>query len=124
NLLRGSGREAIFCSDENEARELINTLDLEKFWPINIFNSDTAGEKPFEEFYTSREELYYEKFKELAYVNFTPEKTRLEVSSFLTRISNIDCSAETAREQYLECLVDFVPSFDYVHSNRFLNSRM
>ena len=124
NLLSSIGKEAVFCSDEDESRELIKKLDLNRFWPVNTFTSDTAGEKQFEEFYITEEELRYGHFNEMASVNFLPLKTSSDVHCFLEKIGEIDVCAFSAREQYLEALVDFIPNFDYVHSTRFLNSRM
>ena len=49
-FLRSVGRQGIECSYEDEARELINTIDLDKYWPINIFTTDTVGEKPLKNF--------------------------------------------------------------------------
>ena len=35
NLLSSLGKEAVFCSDENQSRKLMQTLDLDRFWPVN-----------------------------------------------------------------------------------------
>jgi len=49
--------EPYICDSEGEARERTEELiDLKK-WPCYFFNSDTTGEKDFEEFYTNREVL-------------------------------------------------------------------
>lgn len=124
NLLRYLGKEAVECYDEGEARELMNKLDLEKYWPINLFQSDTAGEKPFEEFYMADENLCFDKFKELAFVEFKPQIKLHDVKKLLAQIEKIDPDMLDAREQYLRTMTDFVPSFDYIRSDRFLNGRM
>ena len=46
----------------------MNSIDLEKYWPVNVFETDTVGEKPFEEFYTDREKILYDRFDDLASV--------------------------------------------------------
>ena len=124
NYLRSLGREPIDCFDEVEARELMQKVDLDKFWPINLFNSDTVGEKPFEEFYTRDEDLKVEDYQDLAFVNFVPEKTLEEVKSFIDDITAIDPSVRNSRELYLNIMQDFVPTFQHIDTKRFLNSRM
>ena len=44
-----------YCSSEDEAREKVCLIDKQKKWPCYFFESDTSGEKSFEEFYTSDE---------------------------------------------------------------------
>jgi FlaA1/EpsC-like NDP-sugar epimerase len=124
NYLQSMGKKPIDCFDEQEARDLIQKVDLQEFWPVNLFNSDTAGEKPFEEFYTKEEDLFLGDFHDLAFVQFHAEKTLQEVTAFINEISAIDPSCSTARELYFSIMNDFVPTFQYVESERFLNSRM
>ncbi len=124
NYLRSLGREPIDCFEEVEARELIQKVDLDKFWPINLFNSDTVGEKPFEEFYTREEDLKVGHYEDLAFVNFVPEKTIEEVKNFINDITAINPSDKNSRELYLDIMQGFVPTFQHIDTKRFLNSRM
>ncbi|MDA9269682.1 polysaccharide biosynthesis protein [Amylibacter sp.] len=124
NYLFSLGKEPVFCYAEEEARDLISKLDLSKQWPVNVFQSDTVGEKPFEEFYTSIEEIRYEKFTDLATINFYSDKSEDEIREFLRRIDNINLHMCSARVEFVDALKRFVPSFEHVDTNRFLNSRM
>ena len=122
--LASRGLIGIECHSEQEARYFIKSQDLSKNWPINVFQSDTAGEKPFEEFYTSNETLMYDKFSDLASVKFTSEVNREDVMAFKHKILAIDPANPRARLQYLDTIHEFVPTFKYVTSDKFLNSRM
>lgn len=124
NFLAVLGKTPVFCYDEYEARELIGKIDLEKRWPVNLFQSDTAGEKAFEEFYTDRENINYGKFLDLATINFYSDKTEEEIKGFLTEVNEIVLNKKNARNKFLEIIKSFVPSFDHVASDKFLNSRM
>ena len=55
NFLGSKGFEPYYCSDEEEARKKVDLIETEQKWPCYFFESDTSGEKPFEEFYTSNE---------------------------------------------------------------------
>lgn len=124
NFLAALGKIPVFCYDENEARELICKIDLDKRWPVNLFHSDTAGEKAFEEFYTDRENIDYGTFSDLATINFRSDKTDQEINKFLYQVNNVDLKKQFARDELLEIIKSFVPSFDHVASDKFLNSRM
>ena len=75
NYLVSLGKEGIECHSEDESRNLMTTIDLEKYWPINIFKSDTVGEKPFEEFFSQFEDVNYGTFEDLASILFFSNKT-------------------------------------------------
>lgn len=118
------GKSPIFCESEDEARELITSVDLEKFWPVNIFNTDTAGEKPFEEFYTNNESLNYDKYSELASIDFVSSYTDSQIDNFILGINSIDLFAPNSRKRLIEVMKTFVPTFKHVESDKFLNGRM
>ena len=62
------GYEPYCCSSEDEARELMATLPDEGKWPCLFTNSDTTGEKDFEEFYTDNETLDMDRFMGLGVI--------------------------------------------------------
>ena len=45
------------CESEDEARSKSRELISKNIWPCYFFESDTTGEKGFEEFYTDKETL-------------------------------------------------------------------
>ena len=59
NYLVQIGFEPYECKTEEEARLKINELILLNKWPCYFFESDTTGEKDFEEFYTDSEKVNY-----------------------------------------------------------------
>ena len=54
--LRNLGFEPYVCSSEEES-ERSEELISSKLWPCYFFQSDTTGEKDFEEFFTAGERL-------------------------------------------------------------------
>lgn len=67
--LESLGIEPVPCSDEQEARDRVEELAAKKQWPVYFFDSDTTGEKDFEEFYTDAESVDWDRFSELGVVN-------------------------------------------------------
>ena len=55
--LRHRGFEPVTCDSEEEARLKARSLPSEGKWPCFFSNSDTTGEKDFEEFFMDHEEL-------------------------------------------------------------------
>jgi len=118
------GKKAVLCESEEEAKLLMSSLDLQCYWPVNIFKTDTVGEKAFEEFYTDKENVLYGKFSDLASIIFNSKCTDDDVSNFVDNINKVDLSHYRAREELIEIIKAFVPTFDHASGSKFLNSRM
>ena len=43
NFLASRGLELVACYSEDETKNKMASLDLEKYWPVNLFVSDTVG---------------------------------------------------------------------------------
>lgn len=124
NFLIHLGKKPVFFETEHEARENINILDLDKYWPVNIFATDTVGEKPFEEFFTEEEDVLIDKFDQLASVEFISPKSSEEVHKFLDKMRNVNLTDDAAVENMLSIMKSFVTTFQHVKGERTLNSRM
>ena len=55
--LQSLGYEPYLCESEEEARSSCEKLIRKNKWPCYFFESDTSGEKDFEEFFTDKEAL-------------------------------------------------------------------
>ena len=49
-FIESHGYEPVICQSEDEARQKAKQLISTRKWPLFSFESDTTGEKPFEEF--------------------------------------------------------------------------
>ena len=67
------GFEPYQCETEGEARELVKTLPQLGKWPVLFTESDTTGEKGFEEFFTDREKLDMSRFESLGIIKNGPQ---------------------------------------------------
>ena len=60
--LEARGYEPVLCATEQEARDRVAELKARRQYPVYFFESDTTGEKDFEEFYTDAETPDMERF--------------------------------------------------------------
>lgn len=63
--LHNLGYEPVQCATEQEARDKVSELKAQHKYPVYFFNSDTTGEKDFEEFYTDNEVLDMNRFESI-----------------------------------------------------------
>ena len=87
--LEDKGFEPIECESENEARLKASQLISQKKWPVYFFDSDTTGEKEYEEFYTSNETLDLDRFRNIGIIRNAPDFDLDKLNSFLSEVKNL-----------------------------------
>ena len=80
------GYEAFECASEDEARCRAAELIAKKQWPCYFFNSDTTGEKDFEEFFTDNEDLDMDRFDTIGIIRNQPTFDEVKLNEFLDGI--------------------------------------
>lgn len=122
--LKNNGFEPHLCKTEHEARKLIKTLPEQGKWPCLFSKSNTTGEKNFEEFYTSKETLDLDQFKNIGIIKNSPEFDDQKLNYFESSISNFKSSKSWAKQQILEQFINLIPDFSYKDVGRYLDGKM
>ncbi|WP_272688344.1 UDP-N-acetylglucosamine 4,6-dehydratase [Providencia sp. PROV142] len=122
--LNQRGYEPYLCKNEDEARELSSKLSSKNQWPCLFTESDTTGEKDFEEFYTENETLDMARFENLGIIkneaNYQPELLNL----FETQISQMKEKKEWNKEQIIDLFFKMIPDFGHKETGKYLDSKM
>ena len=118
------GYEPYECETEEEARSKCRELIDQKKWPCYFFNSDTTGEKDFEEFFTDKEELDMDRFSSIGVIKNEPIFEEGKLSYFEKRISEIKKSEGWNREEIVELFHKMIPGFGHKETGKFLDQRM
>jgi FlaA1/EpsC-like NDP-sugar epimerase len=118
------GYEPYLCQTEEEARGLMETLPKQKKWPCLFANSDTTGEKDFEEFFTDKEVLDMKRFENFGIIknnaNFSEEKIKF----FSSSIREMKEAKKWNKEQLVELFFIMIPDFGHKETGKYLDSKM
>ena len=118
------GYEPLECKTEEEARELIKTLPIEKKWPCLFSKSDTTGEKDFEEFYVNGEVLDLNRFPNLGIVKSNLSFDDSKLDSFIEKIKAIKYTLAWDKHEILSEFKNILPNFDHKETGKYLDSKM
>jgi len=124
NFLRSKGYDPFICETEDEARELIKTLPEKGKWPCLFTESDTTGEKDFEEFYTDKETLDMSRFANLGVIKNTPEFDEDALNQFQDSINELKSNCKWTKEQIVGQFFSIIPNFNYADKGKYLNGKM
>ncbi|MCH9813570.1 MAG: UDP-N-acetylglucosamine 4,6-dehydratase [Epsilonproteobacteria bacterium] len=122
--LENIGYEPYLCKDENEARALAKTLPDEGKWPCLFTSSDTTGEKDFEEFFTEKEVLDMEKFKNLGVIKNEPIYEEAKLNHFESTIHTMKAKKEWSKKQIVELFFEMIPDFGHKETGKYLDGKM
>ena len=130
DLLAALGMMAVICQTEDEARELVKTANYANStnkvpsWPVYFFESDTSGEKAYEEFYTPGEELDLERFVNLGVVKNAPRRPLAEIDEIFTSLRELFASVDVTKADVVRVLKDYLPNFEHIETGKGLDQKM
>lgn len=119
------GYETHICQSEDEARKLAKTLPQEaRKWPCFFSPSDTTGEKDFEEFYTEKEVLEMERFRNLGIIKNEAEDFDEKLEYFTAKIKSMKDKRSWTKKELVDLFNDMIPDFGHKETGKYLDSKM
>ena len=123
-FLDSKGYKPFICSTEDEARNYFLKDHEVNTWPCFFTNSDTSGEKDFEEFYTETEELDLNKFKNLGIIKNKLNYDTQKLNLFESTIQEFKTNLKWDREGLKKLFTFMIPDFAHKETGKFLDSKM
>ncbi len=118
------GYEPYICSSEEEARELAKSMPQKGMWPCLFSESDTTGEKDFEEFFTDNETLDMQRFENLGVIKNKGGFDRDLIVSFEQSISKLKAGRVWTKKQIVELFFQMIPEFGHKETGKYLDGKM
>lgn len=122
--LKEKGFEPYLCKDEDEARELANTLPELGKWPCLFTSSDTTGEKDFEEFFTDKETLDMDRFENLGVIKNEADFNDDILNDFEKTIHGFKEKREWTKEKIVDLFFKMIPDFGHKETGKYLDGKM
>ena len=112
------------CSSEEEARQMMVTLPEQGKWPCLFTNSDTTGEKDFEEFFTDKEVLDMNRFENFGIIKNEGDFLTDKIEMFSNSINEMKISKKWNKEQLIDLFFKMIPDFGHKETGKYLDSKM
>jgi FlaA1/EpsC-like NDP-sugar epimerase len=118
------GFQPYHCSTEEEARDRSAELIASKHWPCYFFESDTSGEKDFEEFFTDNETLEMDRFQNLGVIKNEAKFSSDMLDNFIDVIHDLRAQAAWEKAPIVDLFNEMIPDFDHKETGKYLDGRM
>jgi hypothetical protein len=122
--LEGLGFEPAVCATEDEARLRVVELVRRKKWPCYFFDSDTTGEKDFEEFFTENETLDMGRFQSIGVIKNEPLFDEDLLRTFEESITAMKARGHWSKEEIVDLFNRMIPEFGHKETGKYLDGRM
>lgn len=125
DLLHYLGMEADVCSTEEEARRKALLLnDKSKSYPVYFFETDTSGEKPYEEFFTEKEVIDNDRFVSLGVIKNSVKRDTEEIDEIFDKLRKLFYSDRVTKAAVVDILKTWLPDFEHIEKGKGLDSKM
>ena len=122
--LRSNGYNPVECESEEEARQLAKGLIANKQWPCFFFQSDTTGEKNFEEFFTNDENLDMSCYNTIGIIKNKVDFNSQKLDEFTQAINKLRSRGIWNRDDLVSLFLDLLPNFKHIETGKYLDQRM
>lgn len=112
------------CETEEEARSTAEALIKKQYWPVYFFESDTTGEKDFEEFFIGSENLDFNRFKSLGIIKYDAIFDPDSLDYFLHKIDAMRTGSKWEKEELVDLFNYMIPNFNHKETGKHLDQRM
>jgi FlaA1/EpsC-like NDP-sugar epimerase len=124
DFFKASNREVQLCDSDEDARNLAQQLDNKKPYPVYFFNSDTSGEKLYEEFYTEIDEIEWEQFQSLGVITNAQKLPISQIEDCIKDLKNTMNMGKYDKQSIVESLKKYLPDFQHIETGKGLDQKM
>lgn len=113
-----------YCNSELEAREKAGKIDHLNVntYPVFLVETDTSGEKPYEEFFSVDDIINWNRFKSIGVIKYLPNE-KINISELLSESADLFNKSVT-KHSIVEFLSKYIDGFKYVEKGKSLDQKM
>lgn len=119
------GYEIKYCGSEEEARKFAAEMPRDsRIYPVYYFESDTTGEKGYEEFFVPGEHLDMDRFRSLGIIDSIIPRPKKELDEFLAGLTATLKTPGVTKAQIVTMLRQYLPNFSHEEKGKNLDQKM
>jgi FlaA1/EpsC-like NDP-sugar epimerase len=117
-------KEIKICKSEKEAKEIALNLSDNSSYPVYFFKTDTSGEKLYEEFYTSEDEVNFNLYESIGVVTNSLKPSFSEMEMTIEEIETLFKRESYNKEDVIKIMNKILPNFNHIETGKSLDQKM
>ncbi len=114
----------IECTSEEDAKKIAIKRSGSDPYPVYFFESDTSGEKLYEEFYTSDDIVSLDAFVSLGIIKCKRELNRKQIHEVIKELKEIVNNNFSNKKSIVDALEHYLPNFNHIETGKNLDQKM
>jgi FlaA1/EpsC-like NDP-sugar epimerase len=124
DFFKSMNKEIVLCSSEEEARTASKNISTETPYPVYFFDTDTSGEKLYEEFYTATDKLDMETFTSLGVVKNAKKLPKQQIEETIQELETLMNSGQHNKQSIVDLMKKHLPDFEHIETGKTLDQKM
>jgi FlaA1/EpsC-like NDP-sugar epimerase len=124
DFFKQTNRQIVLCSSDEEARVKSKDLKASDPYPVYFFESDTSGEKLYEEFFTHTDEVDQETFTSLGVIKNARKLPMTEIEATIVDLKALMDSGNYHKSSIVSLLQKYIPDFHHIETGKTLDQKM
>jgi FlaA1/EpsC-like NDP-sugar epimerase len=124
DFFEAMGTSIDYCQSEQEAKEKATQLKEGDAYPVYFFDTDTSGEKLYEEFFTDRDEVDLNTHESLGVVKNAIKPEKYSIEKTIATLSEMMNSGQADKAAIVGLLKQFLPDFEHIETGKSLDQKM
>ena len=104
--------------------EIALNLSDNDSYPVYYFNTDTSGEKLYEEFYTSNDEVNFNLYDSIGVITNSLKPSFHEMEVAISDIETIFERKSYSKEDIINTMNEVLPNFKHIETGKSLDQKM
>jgi FlaA1/EpsC-like NDP-sugar epimerase len=93
-------------------------------YPVYFFDSDTSGEKLYEEFYTTKDLVRLDRFQQMGVILPPASRPQVDFQRFFSELDQLLATDDLDKAALVRFLTEFIPDFHHIETGFSLEEKM
>lgn len=123
-FIQESGKTPAIMPDETTAKSYLNNHEAGEAYPIYFFDSNTSGEKLYEEFYTEEDEVDFNTFQGMGIIKNAKKCTPDTIHNVISGLKSLLATDQYDKSDIVKHLSQCIPNFEHIETGKSLDEKM
>ena len=117
-------KEIKVCFDEKQAKEAALHISENSSYPVYFFKTDTSGEKLYEEFYTSTDDINLNRYESIGVITNSKKPSKSEINLIINEIEDLFKTETYDKVDIIKIMNKILPDFNHIETGKTLDQKM
>ncbi|KXK40728.1 MAG: polysaccharide biosynthesis protein CapD [Bacteroidetes bacterium OLB9] len=124
DFFKAMNRKVKITDTDAEAKVIASDMKEGDDYPVYFFESDTSGEKMYEEFYTDSDVVDTSSFQSLGVIKNAKKIDKEVISETIQKLKAALDKADYNKASIIRALKEYLPDFDHIETGKNLDAKM